>query len=81
MYPDSERILLTEEEIQSKVKELAAQISRDYAGKELLAIGILKGSVIFLADLVRNITVPTCIDFMACSSYGASSKSSGVVRI
>ncbi|MDD4237355.1 MAG: hypoxanthine phosphoribosyltransferase [Desulfotomaculaceae bacterium] len=81
MHPDCERILLTEEEIHLKVKELAAQISRDYSDRELLVVGILKGSVIFLADLVRNITVPTRFDFMAVSSYGASSKSSGVVRI
>jgi hypoxanthine phosphoribosyltransferase len=81
MHPDFEKILLTAEEIHLKVKELAAQISRDYAGKELLVVGILKGSVIFLADLVRNISVPTRFDFMAVSSYGASSKSSGVVRI
>jgi len=81
MHPNFEKILLTEEEIHLKVKELAAQISRDYAGKELLVVGILKGSVIFLADLVRNISVPTRFDFMAVSSYGASSKSSGVVQI
>jgi len=81
MHPDFERILLTEEEINSKVKELGAQISRDYAGKELLVVGILKGSVIFLADLVRNISIPTCFDFMAVSSYGASTKSSGIVQI
>jgi hypoxanthine phosphoribosyltransferase len=81
MHPDCDRILLTEEDIHLKVKELAAKISLDYANKELLVVGILKGSVIFLADLVRNISVPTCFDFMAVSSYGASSKTSGVVRI
>lgn len=81
MHPDFDRILLTEEEINSKVRELGAQISRDYADKELLVVGILKGSVIFLADLVRNISVPTSFDFMAVSSYGASSKSSGIVQI
>lgn len=81
MHPDCERILLREEEISAKVQELAAQISRDYKDKELMVVGILKGSVIFLADLVRNITIPTRFDFMAVSSYGASSKSSGVVRI
>lgn len=81
MHPDCERILLAEEDIHLKVKELAARISRDYADRELLVVGILKGSVIFLADLVRHITVPTRFDFMAVSSYGASSRSSGVVRI
>jgi len=81
MHQDFESVLFTEEQIQQRVKELAAQISRDYMGKELLVIGILKGSVFFLSDLVRNMTIPVSIDFMAISSYGASSKSSGVVRI
>lgn len=81
MHPDCERIFLTEEEIRVKVKELGRRISSDYAGKELLLIGILKGAMIFLADLVREITVPTQFDFMAVSSYGTSSKSSGEVRI
>jgi hypoxanthine phosphoribosyltransferase len=81
VHPDCERILLTEEEIRVKVKELGRRISSDYAGKELLLIGILKGAMIFLADLVREITVPTQFDFMAVSSYGTSSKSSGEVRI
>jgi hypoxanthine phosphoribosyltransferase len=81
VHPDCERILLTEEEVRVKVKELGRRISSDYAGKELLLIGILKGAMIFLADLVREITVPTQFDFMAVSSYGTSSKSSGEVRI
>ncbi len=81
MHPDCERILLTEEEIRTKVQELGRRISSDYAGKEVLLIGILKGAMIFLADLVREITVPTQFDFMAVSSYGSSSKSSGEVRI
>lgn len=81
MHPDCERILLTEEEIRAKVQELGRRISSDYAGKEVLLIGILKGAMIFLADLVREITVPTQFDFMAVSSYGSSSKSSGEVRI
>jgi hypoxanthine phosphoribosyltransferase len=81
VHPDCERILLTEEEIRAKVQELGRLISSDYAGKEVLLIGILKGAMIFLADLVREITVPTQFDFMAVSSYGSSSKSSGEVRI
>jgi hypoxanthine phosphoribosyltransferase len=81
VHPDCERILLTKEEIRAKVQELGRRISNDYAGKEVLLIGILKGAMIFLADLVREITVPTQFDFMAVSSYGSSSKSSGEVRI
>lgn len=81
MHPDGEKILLPEEEIRARVAGLGAEISKDYAGKELLVVGILKGAMIFLADLVRSITVPTCFDFMAVSSYGSSTKSSGVVRI
>lgn len=81
MHPDGERILISEEDIRAKVAEMGKQISIDYAGKELLVVGILKGAMIFLADLVRNISVPTYFDFMAVSSYGSSTKSSGVVRI
>lgn len=81
MHPDGEKILLTGEEIRARVAELGKEISRDYAGKEILVIGILKGAMVFLADLVRNITVTTKFDFMAVSSYGFSTKSSGVVRI
>ncbi len=81
VHPDCERILFSEEEISAKVAEIGRRISSDYAGKEVLMIGILKGAMIFLADLVREITVPVQYDFMAVSSYGASSKSSGEVRI
>jgi hypoxanthine phosphoribosyltransferase len=81
VHPDGEKILLTGEEIRARVAELGEKISRDYAGKEILVIGILKGAMIFLADLVRCITVTTKFDFMAVSSYGSSTKSSGVVRI
>jgi len=81
VHPDGEKILLTEEEIRVRVEELGKQISVDYAGKEVLVVGILKGAMIFLADLVRNISVPTHFDFMAVSSYGSSTKSSGAVRI
>lgn len=81
MHPDAQKILVSEKEIASRVKELAGLISRDYDGKKLLVVGILKGAVIFLADLVRNLTVPVELDFMAVSSYGKASESSGVVRI
>jgi len=81
LHPDGERILLTEQEIRARVAELGAEVSRDYAGRELLVVGILKGAMIFLADLVRSITVPTSFDFMAVSSYGSSARSSGAVRI
>lgn len=73
--------LISESAIEARVSELAAQISRDYAGRELLVVGILKGSWVFLADLVRRLTVPVVIDFMTVSSYGASTKTSGVVKI
>lgn len=76
-----EKILLSREAIQSRTQEMGVQISNDYRGKELLLICVLKGAVIFLADLMRHITVPSEIDFMAVSSYGASTESSGVVRI
>ncbi|MEG6617299.1 hypoxanthine phosphoribosyltransferase [Peptococcaceae bacterium 1198_IL3148] len=81
MHPDVLKISLTEEEIKARVKELGQQISKDYEGESVLTIGILKGAMIFLADLVRNITVPTSFDFMAVSSYGSSTQSSGAVRI
>lgn len=75
------KVLITEEEIVKKVKELGAQITKDYEGKPLLCVGILKGSVLFAADLIREINLPLEIDFMAVSSYGSSTESSGVVRI
>ncbi|WP_217915048.1 hypoxanthine phosphoribosyltransferase [Miltoncostaea marina] len=74
-------VLIGEEELQRRVSELAAQISADYAGRELLVIGVLKGAVFFIADLVRRLEVPCELDFMAVSSYGSSTHSSGVVRI
>ncbi len=73
-------VLLTKEQIASRVRELAEQISAEYAGRELLAIGILKGSWVFLADLVRLMTVPISVDFTMVSSYGASTESSGNVK-
>lgn len=76
-----ERILLPEETIQAKVAELGARISADYAGKAPLAVGILRGAVVFMADLARHIALPIEFDFMAVQSYGSATKSSGVVRI
>ena len=74
-------VLLSEEEIKAKVAELGKKISEDYADKNLLLIGVLKGSVVFMSDLMREITVKARMDFMAVSSYGSGVKSSGVVRI
>ncbi|SHG38054.1 hypoxanthine phosphoribosyltransferase [Thermosyntropha lipolytica DSM 11003] len=74
-------ILYDKETIRSKVKELAEQISRDYEGKDLLLVGILKGAFVFMADLIREIDIPVELDFMDVSSYGMSTVSSGEVRI
>ena len=74
-------ILVTEEQLKAKVKELGAQISKDYEGQEVLFLGILKGCVPFIADLMREITIPCSVDYMQVSSYGAATKSSGVVKI
>ena len=73
--------LVAREDLHNRVAELGREISRDYDGKELLMVGVLKGAVLFLADLMRNIDVPCEIDFMAVSSYGSQTDSSGVVRI
>ena len=81
MLKDVERILITSEEIGARVRELGQQITNDYAGQEILMIGVLRGAVIFMADLARSIKRPMDIDFMAISSYGLSTNSSGVVRI
>ena len=74
-------ILIEQETLAARVRELGAQISSDYAGRELFLVGVLKGAVFFMADLMRNLSVPCEIDFMAISSYGAATDSSGVVRI
>lgn len=74
-------ILITEEEIKNKIAELGIKISKDYKGKNLILVGILRGAVIFMADLARAISIPMIFDFIAISSYGAETKSSGVVRI
>lgn len=81
MKQDVQEILFSEEVLAKRIKELAAQISKDYEGKDLLVVGILKGSVMFAAELIKNIYIPCEIDFMAVSSYGNSTETSGVVRI
>lgn len=81
MRQDLQEILFSEEQLKEKVAQLGRQISQVYEGKDLLLIGVLKGSVVFMADLMRQITVPAAIDFMAVSSYGSGVKTSGVVRI
>ena len=75
------RVLIEEDAIQARIGELGAEISSDYAGRDLLLVGVLKGAVFFMADLMRELTVPCEIDFMAISSYGAATDSSEVVRI
>ncbi len=74
-------VLVEAEDLQRRVRELGAEISVDYEGKDLVMIGILKGAVLFLADLMRELDVPCEVDFMAVSSYGSATDSSGVVRI
>ncbi|MGE5554335.1 MAG: hypoxanthine phosphoribosyltransferase [Betaproteobacteria bacterium] len=81
MADDLSEILLQPDQLSAKIKELGRTISRDYADKDPLLIGVLKGAVVFLSDLLREITVPVSVDFMAVSSYGAATKSSGIVRI
>lgn len=81
MNPSIEKILYSEEELKAVVSRLAEQINSDYRDKNLLLVGILKGAVVFMTDLMRAIDIPCGIDFMAISSYGASTKSTGVVRI
>ncbi len=81
MHPDMAECLISDRDIKDKVAELAKRISDDYRDKNLLVVGILKGAVLFMADLVRALEIPVCIDFMAVSSYGSSTESSGVVRI
>lgn len=81
LYEDLDRILITREQIQQAIREMGKRITKDYAGKEPVMIGILRGAVVFFADLVREIDLPLTMEFMALSSYGSSTKSSGVVRI
>ncbi|MFI0895753.1 hypoxanthine phosphoribosyltransferase [Streptomyces sp. NPDC020983] len=81
MGTDLEKVLISQAEIDAKLTELAAQIDEDYAGRELLIVGVLKGAVMVMADLARALSTPVTMDWMAVSSYGAGTKSSGVVRI
>ncbi|MBQ7037023.1 MAG: hypoxanthine phosphoribosyltransferase [Clostridia bacterium] len=81
MINDIERVLISEETLNHKVAELAKQISADYEGRDLLFITVLKGSFVFASDLFRRITIPAKVDFISVSSYGSSTKTSGVVKI
>lgn len=80
-HPDIEKVLFTQEDIDGIVSRLGEQITRDYAGKDLVLIAVLRGAVVFMGDLMRKIELPTNIDFMTVSSYGDGVKSSGIVRI
>lgn len=81
MTEEIQEILFTEKELADRVKELGEQLTQDYAGQEILMIGVLRGAIIFMADLARAVQLPVVFDFMAVSSYGASTSSTGVVRI
>lgn len=81
MHEDLECILISAEQLQHRIKELGEQITADYAGTDLLLVGVLKGAVVFMVDLARQIRLPVELDFMAVSSYGRSTESSGIVRI
>ena len=81
LYKDLDRVLLTQEEIAEKVRELGEKITREYAGRKPVLVCILKGAAVFFTDLIREIDLPLTLDFMAISSYGSATKTSGVVRI
>lgn len=81
MREDIEKILLDEEQISKKIKEIGNTISRDYKGKDLILIGVLKGSIMYMANLAREIDLPCTMDFMSVSSYGNATTSSGIVKI
>ena len=81
MHQDVEKILFSQEQLQARVRELGAQITRDYAGKEVAVAAILRGSYVFMADLTRAIELPITVDFMSVSSYGSGTSSSGQVEI
>jgi hypoxanthine phosphoribosyltransferase len=81
LHQDIDHVLISEEQIQACVRDLGARISEDYRGRDLTLVCVLKGGIVFLADLIRAISVPLSLDFMATSSYGFSTESSGVVRI
>jgi hypoxanthine phosphoribosyltransferase len=81
MGADTERVLISADSIQQRVRELAKQISADYVGREITMVCVLRGAMVFAADLLRLLEIPTCVDFIAISSYGEETRSSGVVRI
>ncbi|QYC45755.1 Hypoxanthine-guanine phosphoribosyltransferase [Nonomuraea coxensis DSM 45129] len=81
MGNDLEKVLISEDDLQARIKELAGRIDDDYAGKDILLVGVLKGAVMVMADLARALHVPVQMDWMAVSSYGAGTRSSGVVRV
>jgi hypoxanthine phosphoribosyltransferase len=81
LHPDIEGVLVSGQQIQDKIAELAKQIETDFAGREVLLVGVLKGAVMVMADLARALTLPVSMEFMAVTSYGSSTSSSGVVRI
>lgn len=81
LHPDVQDVLFTPAQIQDRVRELAARISEDYAEHDLHLVGVLRGAAIFMADLVRELTIPASFDFISISSYGANTRSTGVVRI
>ncbi|PWM21450.1 MAG: hypoxanthine phosphoribosyltransferase [Oscillospiraceae bacterium] len=81
MQDDIQSVLISQEELADAVQKLGERISKDYEGKNLMLVSVLKGSVVFMADLMRAITIPASIDFMSVSSYGSGVKTSGVVRI
>ena len=80
-HPDIKEIILAEDEIKARIAEIGVEISRDYGGETVLLVAVLRGAALFIADLARQISTPVELDFMAVSSYGSSTKSSGVVRI
>ena len=81
LHPDIEGVLVSQQQIADKITALARQIDADYAGREVLLVGVLKGAVMVMADLARALTTPVSMEFMAVSSYGSATSSSGVVRI
>ena len=81
VHQDVGEVLIEEDALQERIRALGAQISADYEGRDLLLVGVLKGAIFFIADLMRELSIPCEIDFMAISSYGAATDSSGVVRI
>jgi hypoxanthine phosphoribosyltransferase len=81
MNNDIKEVLFSEDKLRDKIRQMGAKISNDYSGKELILIGVLKGSVVFMSDLIKEITIPCKMDFMAVSSYGNSTETSGVVKI